>query len=201
MWKQPAFWTQYQIERFKGWFLPSSCRHFVQQFKIARLLKFSKKQLPFYQDFSNRCFEQLPIIDKATMQDNFESMNTLGMSYVSARDMRNHYKGWFANQSVGTSGQPGIYLFSAMEKRHELASLLSKMLTTSGFLSQKVAVLHLRHSPYFADIRTRCFKWRFLIYSHKQKMCYKMSICFLPMLLWRLYKPYVHLRIYKTKIK
>ncbi len=162
MWEQSAFWYQYQLARLKQECLPSSYQYVLAQFKLSRLQKFIKSQLPFYHDLQTLRFNQLPIIDKGVMQENFEQLNTLSMSYITAKELLMNHRAWHANQSVGTAGKSGIYLFSAMEKRNELASILSRLLPSNGIVPKKVAIFYLTPTPYFSDIKTRCFQWQFL---------------------------------------
>ncbi len=158
--KFSGFWLSHQIARFKSWCLSFSFLHFLQQYKLKKLIKYAKKSIPYYQAFSAKSFHQLPIIDKTVMQENFQMMNTKGVSLESIKDDDYLQDLPFANHSLGTSGEPSVYLYSAHEKSEELHSLLAKIAPINLF-PQKVAIFYLSQRPYFANINTSFLKWRF----------------------------------------
>jgi putative adenylate-forming enzyme len=154
---QSSFWFQYQMARFKSWFLNAAMMRLSQHLKIKRLLSHIKKNIHFYKSLNKSNFSSLPIVDKSIIQDNFSNMNAQGLTIAQGLEHPDLY----VHQSAGTSGEVGTYLFSAKEMTIELASLLSKMLPVT-LKPLKIGVFHLTKAPYFPyDMPHTRFDWTF----------------------------------------
>lgn len=146
---QLGVWYHYQMAQLRRWFQSHAWLRFAQKKKIASVLKHITSHIPFYQEFAGSTFSHLPIVDKSVVQDNFHKMNTLqcsraeAMNLIGAKPMK-----LIAHQSIGTSGEPGIFLFSAKESIKTSISVLKDMLLPTWLQRQKIAFFHL-NNPYF----------------------------------------------------
>lgn len=144
-----SIWYHYQMAQLKSGYQSHAWLRFSQKKKMAKILKHVTSKIPFYQEYAQVSFNQLPVIDKSVIQDNFDKMNAFGMSYAHARRLANRWPTILsAHQSVGTSGKPGVYLFSAHEAIASSTSVLNDMLLATWFNRQKVAFFYL-NKPYF----------------------------------------------------
>lgn len=106
-----------------------------------RLEHFRRHVLPraaFYRPWASRPFDDLPIVAKATMLENFAAMNTRGIPLEAAlavaleaeksRDFAPLIEGLTVGLSSGTSGRRGVFLVSASERARWAGLLLGRML-------------------------------------------------------------------------
>jgi putative adenylate-forming enzyme len=103
--------------------------------------KFRRHILPraqFYRPFAAKPFEELPIVSKASMLENFAAMNTRGIALDDAlavaleaeksRDFAPLIDGLTVGLSSGTSGRRGVFLVSPRERARWAGLLLGRML-------------------------------------------------------------------------
>jgi putative adenylate-forming enzyme len=103
--------------------------------------KFRRHILPraqFYRPFAAKPFEELPIVSKASMLENFAAMNTRGIALDDAlavaleaeksRDFAPQIDGLTVGLSSGTSGRRGVFLVSPRERARWAGLLLGRML-------------------------------------------------------------------------
>jgi putative adenylate-forming enzyme len=103
--------------------------------------KFRRHILPraqFYRPFAAKPFEELPIVSKASMLENFAAMNTRGIALDDAlavaleaeksRDFAPQIDGLTVGLSSGTSGRRGVFLVSPSERARWAGLLLGRML-------------------------------------------------------------------------
>ncbi|MBI2790584.1 MAG: hypothetical protein HYX61_01385 [Gammaproteobacteria bacterium] len=163
MWAKSSFWFHYQIARVKGWLQTAIVLRVKQHLRLKKVLKHIKTHIPFYQLKHFTKLGDLPIVDKTVVQDNFKDMNILQFSTDAAAlvvDERN--PDLFAHRSLGTSGIPGIYLYTHQEIIRALSSTLSKILPSFFIRPPKIAIFHLSNKPYFPKLSSStCFEWNF----------------------------------------
>lgn len=120
-----------------------------QNKRIAKHIEFTLKKSPFYKtlysDFSREINEKqwssLPVIDKKTMMDNFNDLNTVNINKehafevaIDAERSRNFsptINNITIGLSSGTSGNRGIFLVSEEERYLWAGSTLAKVLPSS----------------------------------------------------------------------
>lgn len=168
------------IAQLKEWIQNRALLQFLQKRKISRLLKHITANIKFYQSFSGS-FSELPIINKNIVQENFEKMNQKELSYAQAEKLSKQPHFLFAHQSVGTSCNAGIYLFTPKEAIKSCAGVLNTMLQPTLFKKQKVAFFHLSASPYF-DVMTQFafLEWQFFDLSQDFEQHLKALCAFSP---------------------
>ncbi|MGD9593033.1 MAG: F390 synthetase-related protein [Candidatus Berkiella sp.] len=156
-----GFWFSLQIARLKALCIPSSVLRFIQLYKLRKLFAYVDKSIPYYKAFKARSFHQLPISDKALMQENFQNMNASGFTYHQIKQAQFvQSQQLFVNYSLGTSGKPSAFLYTQKEKLNELTSLLANMLPVT-FFAQKVAIFYLSETPYFPKLKSPFYQWQF----------------------------------------
>ena len=101
-----------------------------QEKKVIDLMRYAMEHSEFYKnvfkeydwdDFSK--FNQIPLINKQIMMDNFDAINTCGLkiedvkAFAVKKELNKDYLGYYKDQYViglssGTSGNKGIYITS-----------------------------------------------------------------------------------------
>lgn len=71
---------RYYLKFRYGKYMSKKQLHFFQKQMINRHLSFVADNSPFYHRFRGKMLESLPIIDRKTMIDNFDIINTVGIS-------------------------------------------------------------------------------------------------------------------------
>ena len=93
-----------------------------QQKMLKKHLAFIKSNSPFYKDIDVNDFKALPIMDKKSMMNNFDDLNTQGIKRDEAlnlaieseksRDFTPTINGVSVGLSSGTSGHRGLFVIS-----------------------------------------------------------------------------------------
>jgi len=119
--RQREKWTRQQLQIY-------------QEESLRRLRKYAYEKSPFYQDFhkgmTNRPLQELPVLTKAIMMENFDELVTdrsLHLEDIRAfaaggevgERFRNQY---YVTATSGSSGHPGFFLFNRAEWGAVLAS-------------------------------------------------------------------------------
>jgi putative adenylate-forming enzyme len=112
--------------RFRRWTAQDIRRH--QWREVDKLLHLVRSKSPFYRDLyagrdvrSLEDFASLPTIEKQTMMEHFDALNTAGLKleavteYAVKKELDRDYLGYYENEYVvglssGTSGARGIYV-------------------------------------------------------------------------------------------
>lgn len=108
-----------------------------QSRQIKKHLKFLKRHSDYYKGIDiNKGLSQLPIMDKAKMMQNFNSLNTVGIDRDEAlklaieseksRDFTYELNGISVGLSHGTSGNKGLFITSKKEQAMWVGAVLSK---------------------------------------------------------------------------
>lgn len=120
-------WITRQLRRrFYSWDLATLRRH--QTERVADILAFARQNSPYYADLISKLdkLEDVPIIDKAIMMDNFNQINTAGLKRDALVDfqigqerdgsMELYDGGYSIGLSSGTSGNRGLTVLSRAER-------------------------------------------------------------------------------------
>lgn len=120
-----------------------------QQKMLKKHLAFIKNNSPFYKDIDVNDFNALPIMDKKSMMDNFDDLNTQGIKRDEAlnlaieseksRDFTPTINGVSVGLSSGTSGHRGLFVISEKERMEWAGGVLAKLLPKGHILHHKVA--------------------------------------------------------------
>ena len=138
------FLIKIKLEKLTG--LYSSV--WYKKMKVFFFLK-NLKSSAFYNYFSvyNSNFEELPIMNKSLFMENFDTINTCGISYEQAskiaenaehsRDFSPTIKDIAVGLSTGTSGNRCLFLVSKNERANWVAYMIDRVI---GFSLKKVEV-------------------------------------------------------------
>jgi putative adenylate-forming enzyme len=114
-----------------------------QELGCARLVSSARSTIPFYRDKGPR-FEDLPIVDKAIQQGQFEAFNRPGITLEEAIDAlaagRDRVRGYFVGQSTGTSGNRGRFVISPEERFAWLGTIVAKAVPDALIRRRRVAL-------------------------------------------------------------
>jgi putative adenylate-forming enzyme len=110
-----------------------------QERHLARFLRRTLPKAPYYRRWAGRPLADLPIVDKATVLDDFAAFNTRGVTLDRAlgvalgaeasRDFRPLVDGLTVGLSSGTSGTRGVFLVSPAERARWAGVLLARLLS------------------------------------------------------------------------
>lgn len=111
---------------------------------LARLGRAASRDLPFYRPFAERPFDAWPVIDKATLLDNFAAMNRPGLDLTTVRAAlaagRERIGEYLIGMSTGTSGNRGYYVITERERFVWLGTILAKVLPDALWRRHRVAL-------------------------------------------------------------
>ncbi len=124
-----------QLNWHRNHFTADNIRDY-QQREVLKLLSFVRQSSPFYADLYNgidvhdlESYANLPVINKQTMMDHFDRLNTAGLElsdvldYAVDKELNQDFLGYYRDRYVvglssGTSGSQGIYVTDkALTKR------------------------------------------------------------------------------------
>jgi phenylacetate-CoA ligase len=137
-------WVQFQVlqkrremEQSCRWTPDQLAKH--QRTQLSQIRRFAQEQSPFYARFhrgmENRPLEDLPILTKSIVMDNFDELTTdrsIRLSDVESHLKQDDGAGMFRGKYValstsGSTGQRGVFLFSSREWVACLASISRPM--------------------------------------------------------------------------
>ena len=120
-----------------------------QQKMLRKQLAFIKAKSPFYADKDCSRLENLPVMDKNSMMENFDALNTQGIKRDEAlnlaiesertRDFTPTIGKVSVGLSSGTSGHRGLFIISEKERMEWAGAVLAKLLPKGHILHHKVA--------------------------------------------------------------
>ena len=138
---------------------------------IKKQLIFMKKNSPYYKNIDIDKLDEIEIIDKKIMMDNFNEMNTLGLDKEEAlkiaiesehtRDFSKKYNGISVGLSSGTSGHRGIFVLSDKETMQWAGAILAKLLPKHNLLGHRVAFFLRADNNLYETINSPFIKFRF----------------------------------------
>ena len=148
-----------------------------QNQQVQRHLRRILPKSPFYQqqfgDHSISEWQSAPIIDKASMMANFDTLNTLGIQKEEAfavalraeqsrdfsptLDLNLKMKGVTVGLSSGTSGNRGLFIVSPSERYKWAGAILAKVWhrATFGLIGQRIAFFLRANSNLYRTIHSR----------------------------------------------
>lgn len=142
-----------------------------QKKKINRHLDYVTANSPFYHRFNGKMLESLPVIDKKIMMDNFDIINTVGITKDEAMDfaVESERKRSFSEKlhnitvglSSGTSHSRGIFLVADSEKEKWAGFVLAKFLNRGLFADYKIAFFMRADSNLYQSVNSRNIKFEF----------------------------------------
>lgn len=140
---------------------------------IKKQLEFLKKNSPYYKDINIDAdkLDEIEIIDKKIMMDNFNSMNTLGLDKDEAlniaiesehtRDFSTKYSGISVGLSSGTSGHRGLFVLSDKETMQWAGAILAKLLPKHNLFGHRVAFFLRADNNLYETINSAFIKFKF----------------------------------------
>lgn len=149
-------WQDARVERHLRWVLPRS--PFTRE-RFAQL------------DGDVAAYRQLPPMDKATLMDRFNELNTAGVDRDQAldlalqadrtRDFVPKLNGLTVGLSSGTSGHRGLFLASQSENNQWSGVALAKMLPGSPLGVHRIALLHRANSHLYQGLGSGRLQFRY----------------------------------------
>ncbi|MBF0267830.1 MAG: hypothetical protein HQL44_04500 [Alphaproteobacteria bacterium] len=124
-------------------------RHSLEVWQEQKMRAFRQKvlaRLPLYRNLANAPLDAFPIADKKFVQDNFQNLNVLGLSFDEAlRQAKQGVspRGYMIGMSSGTSGNRGVFLVNECERKLWAGIMLAKALPPGGLLKRHRAALML----------------------------------------------------------
>jgi len=142
-----------------------------QQRQIKKQLNFFKSYSPYFQKFNGKTFEELPYMNKKVMMDNFDEMNTAGISKDDAlklaidseksRDFSEKLNNYSVGLSSGTSGHRGVFVLSDTEIATWVGGMMAKMLPKGKIFGTKVAFFLRADNNLYESSNSRVLKFEF----------------------------------------
>ncbi len=116
-------------------------------------------------------WRELPVMDKAAMMANFDTLNTVGVGREAAlalalraeesRDFAPTLNGVTVGLSSGTSGSRGLFLVSARERWQWVGVLLARVLPGSLLRPQRVACFLRANSNLYTSVGSRHIRFEY----------------------------------------
>lgn len=133
-----------------------------QQKKLTKHLDWVCRHSPFYREFSGRSLADFPLMNKSTMMENFNRINTLGLDHdrlmtlaLQAEQDRqfdqSQLQGVTVGLSTGTSGARGLFLASNRERLQWAGYILARLLPLP-LRRQRIALLLRANSPLYQTV-------------------------------------------------
>lgn len=153
--RQPRFLTRVQLEQW-------------QDRQVRKHLRFVLKHSGYYRnlftDLNLGEWRTLPITDKKSMMENFDSFNTIGIALDEAiavattaertRDFSPTIRGATIGLSTGTSGSRSLFLSTPKENSEFVGAAVAKLARRSLIKRQRIAFFHRAHSNLYRDLST-----------------------------------------------
>lgn len=142
-----------------------------QQKQLKKQLDFFKHHSPYFQKLKDKTFEELPYMNKKIMMDNFDKMNTAGISKEEAlklaidseksRDFSKKLNNYSVGLSSGTSGHRGVFVLSDEEIATWVGGMMAKMLPKGKITGTKVAFFLRADNNLYESSNSRVLKFEF----------------------------------------
>lgn len=152
-------------ERFEAW-------------QRRRIRKFLKSILPqsafyrsFYQGYNMEDWQRLPMINKQTMMEHFDALNTCGIKKEEAfqlafeaeksRDFTPQIGDVTIGLSSGTSGNRGLFVVNSKERAMWAGAILAKVLPDGLFTRERVAFFLRANSNLYETVSSGFIRFKF----------------------------------------
>ena len=142
-----------------------------QQRNLAKQLDYIKKKSPYFKEMRDKSYEELPYMNKQIMMDNFDKMNTAGISKNRAlelainseksRDFSDKLNGYSVGLSSGTSGHRGVFVLSDEEIATWVGGMMAKMLPKGKLFGTKVAFFLRADNNLYESSNSKALKFQF----------------------------------------
>jgi putative adenylate-forming enzyme len=144
-------------------------RHQAKHLKAH--LKWLSAHSPYFAAFVDQPLAAWPCMDKKTMLEHFNQMNTAGLDLQTvmqvalaaeaSRDFLPTIGRYTVGLSSGTSGQRAAFVVSAAEQAQWAGVMLAKTLPQGLFVGEKVALFLRANSNLYTAVRSRWIEFRF----------------------------------------
>lgn len=161
---------RYLYFRFKKYSNVEKLKKF-QKKKIKKHLKFVTEHSEFYQNFKGKELQEIPIINKKIMMDNFDKLNTVGMNKEESlkfaiecektRQFAPRLHDITVGLSSGTSDTRGIFLVSDKEQEGWTAYILSKVIPKHILRKHKIAFFMRADSNLYESLNSSKVQFEF----------------------------------------
>lgn len=144
-----------------------------QKIKIKKQLEFIRSNSLFYGKIMNEntTLTDLPVMDKTSMMENFNTLNTVGIDRDTAlsmaidaektRDFSEKYGNITVGLSSGTSGNRGMFIVSEEDKSAWAGSVLAKLLPRKNIFGHRVALFLRANSQMYESIDSKVIRFRY----------------------------------------
>ena len=142
-----------------------------QQKKLQQFAQRVLKKSPYFAPYIDKPLAEYPLMNKMIMMDNFDQMNTAGLSSNSllecaqrseqSRDFKPQVGKFSVGLSSGTSGRRGIFVVSPKEQNMWSGAILAKMLPDSLFSGEKIALFLRANNNLYESINNRWLSFHF----------------------------------------
>ena len=142
-----------------------------QKRKIKKHLDYITKKSGYYSEYGGKELKDFPVIDKKIMMENFDTVNTVGLSKDHAleiamnsektRNFKEKYNNITVGLSSGTSGNRGLFIISDFERAKWTGIILAKLLPNFILKKQKIALFLRADSELYNSVNSRVLKFRF----------------------------------------
>lgn len=166
----------YLLTRYKNYYFTSREKLTAWQNKKAQAMAhFAIKNSSFYKEFYAGFYltdwEQLPLLDKNVLMQNFSALNTAGIDFNTAyeiairaeqsRDFNPTLRKYTVGLSSGTSGNRGLFLVSENERLAWAGAILAKMLPQTLFSKQRIAFFLRANSNIYTTLNRGFIQFNF----------------------------------------
>lgn len=159
----------YLYYRYRRPFADRSSLERYQKKKLRKHLRYVSEHSGFYRGKVR--LEDYPVMDKASMMEHFDELNTVGVRRQEAeafavqaerdRDFEPKLRGVTVGLSSGTSGRRGIFLISDEEKDRWAGYVLAKFLPGSILGVHEIAFFMRADSNLYQAVRSKNIRFRF----------------------------------------
>lgn len=142
-----------------------------QQKKVAKQLDFVTSHSPFYARMKGKRLEEYLVMDKESMMENFNELNTVGIDKEEAlsfaiesertREFSPRLHGVTIGLSSGTSHSRGLFLVGDDEQDQWAAYVLAKFLPRSILKPCKIAFFMRADSNLYQSVRSKTVQFTF----------------------------------------
>jgi putative adenylate-forming enzyme len=143
-----------------------------QRRQLKKYLRWLSEASPYYAALGlGDDLSKYPLMDKKTMMENFDALNTVGLSKEDCfhvaleaednRDFTSKLDGITVGLSSGTSGNRGIFLASDAERSLWAGAILAKALPENLFYPQRIAFFLRANSNLYETVRSNHLRFEF----------------------------------------
>ena len=142
-----------------------------QQRKLSQFMRTTLIKSPYFQPFINKPLNEFPLMNKQIMMENFDTMNTAGLSSQTllacaqkseqSRNFEPKIGKYSVGLSSGTSGRRGLFVVSPQEQNVWSGTMLAKMLPNGLFNGERVALFLRANNNLYESVNNRWISLQF----------------------------------------